>query len=58
MVLELVRVVLHLLFQLLDLILQGLQLAARSMVEPLPVAEGQPSRICSCCEKEELGTHY
>ena len=59
MVLELVRVVLHLLFQLLDLILQGPQfIAALSGVEALPMAEGQPSCISSCCEEEELGTHY
>jgi len=59
MVLELAGVVSDLLFQLRDLLLQGPQfIAALSGVEALPMAEGQPSCICSCCEEEELGTHY
>ena len=58
MVPEVACVVSHLIFQLLNLFLQGLQLATWSRVEALPVAERQPSRMCSCCEKEELRTHY
>ena len=59
MVLELACVVPDLLFQLHDLFLQGPQfIAALSGIEALPMAEGQPSCVCSCCEEEELGTHY